>query len=114
VKQLDGRRHVNAARTGIAAQLRREQQQRGPHALAAGAEHVIAQQAYQLARAVYLLAHGRFDLRQRLLQGLDGAPESRGGTEIELRRQIAGGGRLHRSQRSRRPRCCQRGASSKT
>ena len=50
VQQLDRRGHLEATRTGVAAELGAEQQQRRPHALAAGAQHVLAERADQAAR----------------------------------------------------------------
>jgi len=40
VQQLDRRAHLDASRSGVAAELRREQDQRGPNPLAARLEHV--------------------------------------------------------------------------
>jgi hypothetical protein len=89
VQQLDGRRHLDAARTGVAAELGRQQHEGGPQPLAPRAEHVPTEIRNQVRRRRQLFPHGALD---ELELGVD----SIGGAEEGGRR---GRGRRHRGRR---------------
>ena len=71
-------RHVDAARPRVPTGPGGNQQQGGPHALAARAEHVITEHADQLTRRAELLAHGALDQLQGLLDAGQGLGEAGG------------------------------------
>ncbi len=57
VQQFDRGPDLDAARARVAAELRGEHHERGAHALAAGFEQVLAEQAHQRGVRAELLAH---------------------------------------------------------
>jgi hypothetical protein len=77
VKQLDRRRDVHPARAGIAAELRSEDQQGGPHTLAPGTKHVLANQLHDLALRAQLVMHRPLDLLERVFDARQGNEERR-------------------------------------
>ena len=81
VEQLDRGTDLDAARSGVAAQLGAEQQQGRAQPLATGAEHVLAHQRDDLALGRELLPHRALDQGEVVANAVESCRKGR----IELR-----------------------------
>ena len=86
VQQLHGGRHLDPARTRVAAQLRSEEEQCGTQSLAPRREHVLADGADQLLRRGELLAQRPLDELQTPGDALERSAQGRrGGRALQHR-----------------------------